>query len=229
MLRLLVGAVAASLVAGAAILGAATLLRPGATAAGAPHFVEEAAAAGVDHRYDGEFEFFVGGGVAVFDCDGDGRQDLYFAGGSEPAALFRNESAVGGALRFDRVVGASTDLERVTGAYPLDIDGDRETDLAVLRFGENVLLRGLGDCRFERGNESLGYDGGDDWTAAFSATWEGEAALPTLAFGNYLELDDGGEWTGACAPNELIRPAAEGPAYARPMHLEPSWCTLSML
>ena len=228
MLRLLVGAVAASLVAGAAILGAAALLRPGPTAAAAPHFVEEAASAGIEHRYDGEFEFFVGGGVAVFDCDGDGLQDLYFAGGAEPAKLFRNESEVGGELRFERVVEPATDLERVTGAYPLDVDGDGETDLAVLRLGANVMLRGLGDCRFEAANDALGVDGGDAWTAAFAATWEGEAALPTLAFGNYLELDDDGEWTGECTPNALVRPAADGPGYGTATPL-PGWCTLSML
>ena len=102
------------------------------------------------HRYDGEFEFFVGGGVAVFDCDGDGLQDLYFAGGAEPAALFRNGSQVGGELRFERVVEPSTDLERVTGAYPLDV-GDGETDWRCCGSGENVMLRGLGDCRFEAG------------------------------------------------------------------------------
>ena len=74
----------------------------------------------------------------------------------------------------------------MVGAYPLDIDGDGIRDLAVLRIGENVLLRGLGDCAFERANDAWGYDGGDAWTAAFSATWEEPDALPTLAFGNYL-------------------------------------------
>ncbi len=68
---------------------------------------------------------------------------------------------------------SETDLDDVTGAYPLDIDGDGLTDLAVLRAGENVLLRGLGDCRFERGNERWAFDGGDARTMAFAATWEG--------------------------------------------------------
>src|SRR5262245_26581315 len=65
-----------------------------------PHFVDETATAGIDLTYGGDDTFDVGGGVAVFDCDGDGLPDVYTAGGGGPAALFRNESAVGGALRF---------------------------------------------------------------------------------------------------------------------------------
>ncbi len=128
----------------------------------APHMVPEPA--GIDHRYDGDFQYFVGGGVAAFDCDDDGRSELFFAGGSEPAALYRNESPIGGALRFAPISSPATDLSAVTGAYPLDIDSDGHTDLAVLRVGEDVLLRGLGGCRFERANEALGFDGGDSWT-----------------------------------------------------------------
>ncbi len=56
-----------------------------AGAAGTPHFVDEAVAAGIDHRYQGDASYYVGGGVAAFDCNGDGREDLYFAGGSAPA------------------------------------------------------------------------------------------------------------------------------------------------
>ena len=196
---------------------------------GAPRFVEESAADGIDHRYDGEWEFFVGGGVAVFDCDADGRPDLYFAGGTEPASLYRNRSAVGGALAFSRVEDEATDLALVTGAYPIDIDGDDVVDLAVLRRGENVLLRGRGDCTFERANEAWGFDGGNGWTTAFSAKWEPGATLPTLALGNYLVITDDRGARPECDASALYRPEADGARYAEPTPLTPGHCPLSML
>lgn len=194
----------------------------------APRFIEVSETAGLDHVYDGEFPFFVGGGVAVFDCDADRLPDVYLAGGSRPAALYRNASLVGGDLRFAAVHQASTDLTSVTGAYPIEIDRDGILDLVVLRYGENVVLRGTGDCRFERANERWSIDGGDDWTVGFSATWEDGASLPTLAFGNYLELDDAGNRTGNCTDNVLMRPDGRD-GYGPAVPLRPGWCTLSML
>ncbi len=176
----------------------------------APHYTEEAAAAGLVHAYQGEFFYFVGGGVAVFDCDGDGRQDLYLAGGEEPAALFRNRSPVGGALAFDPVPSPATDMEHVVGAYPIDIDADGNVDLAVLRVGENVLLRGMGGCAFERANEAWGFDGGDAWTTAFAASWEDPDALPTLAFGNYLKPETVDDGSYVCDDDQLVRPDDSG-------------------
>ena len=193
-----------------------------------PLFVDDTSAAGVEHVYDGEFEFFVGGGVAAFDCNDDGRDELYFAGGSEPAALYRNDSAVGGALAFSSQPSAVTDLTAVTGAYPLDIDSDGTTDLAVLRRGGNSILRGLGDCRFELANDQLGIDAGEAWTTAFSATWEGSNTLPTLAFGNYLTPDANPNAID-CDDSQFVRPAASGDAYAAALPLRPGYCTLSML
>ena len=194
----------------------------------APHFVDETAGAGIAHMYDGGFEFAVGGGVAVFDCNGDGKPDLYLGGGSNPAALYRNDSPIAGALRFTPVHDALTDLTSVNGAYPVDIDGDGVTDLVVLRNGENVLLRGLGGCRFERVNETWGFRTGTAATTAFSAAWEGTATLPTLAFGNYVDPMSN-DLHHLCFDNELVRPGAEGLRYGPPIPLRPGWCALSML
>ena len=199
------------------------------TALGAPHFVEETAAAGVVQTYSGDSRYAVGGGVAVFDCNGDGKPDMYIAGGSASAALYRDDSPVGGALKFTRLQDPATDLTNVEGAYPIDIDGDGKVDLAVLRFGETVLLRGLGNCQFQRANEAWSFDGGNAYTTAFSAKWEGSAQLPTLAIGHYLKVDASGAATLDCADSELLRPKTDGTGFGPPIALKPGYCALSML
>jgi len=227
-------AVIAIILAGGAVVGAPWAPTAPVVASGPPHFVEEAATAGVAHTYDGGSDFFVGGGGAAFDCDDDDRIDLYAAGGSGPASLFRNLAAVGGPLRFEHVADPATDLASVIGAYPLDVDGDGHLDLVILRHGGVVLLRGLGDCRFQRANEALGLAGGDGWTTAFSASWEDPLArLPTLAFGEYVQVEEG---SGAfsCPDGRLVRPVADAATadaatYGPPLALSPGWCPLSML
>ena len=166
----------------------------------------------------------MGGGVAAFDCDDDGRDELFLAGGSEPAALFHNDSPIGGALRFSPITSPVTDLTAVTGAYPIDIDSDGHLDLVVLRRGGDVVLRGLGGCRFEDANDALGLDLPPGWTTAFSATWEGTNALPTLAFGRYLVPGE-----DECDESWFVRPDSSGSRYAAPIPLTPGYCTLSML
>ncbi len=227
-----IGIAVALIVALAAALGIGVLaLQPVSpqTAAGPPRFVDDTAASGLSQRFDGPDLYQVGGGVAVFDCNGDRLPDLYLAGGERPAALYRNRSAIGGPLRFERVSSPTTDLPNVNGAYPLDVDGDGKVDLVVLRIGENVLLRGRGDCTFERANEALGFTGIDGYTTAFSATWEGDASLPTLAFGHYLKLDDRGEATFTCDDDAFLRPTADGSVYGPAIPLTPGYCSLSML
>ena len=46
------------------------------------------------HIYAGGWEHFVGGGVALFDCDGDHLPEIFAAGGAKPAQLFRNEGCL---------------------------------------------------------------------------------------------------------------------------------------
>jgi hypothetical protein len=196
-----------------------------ASAQGAdPRFVQDAGALPVPHVYSGGWAHFVGGGVAVLDCDSDGRPDLFAAGGEAPAALFRNVSTPFGPLAFQPL--DLTELTGVTGAYPLDLDGDALLDLFVLRVGPNVALRGRGECRFEDATAALGIDPGDGWSTAFSATWEGDGR-PTLAVGDYVDRDDPDGPFGTCDGAWLHRPAAEG--WAPPRALSPAFCPLSML
>lgn len=226
----------AAFFAGAALLTALPLSaarsEEGASAP-IPHLHEEALAAGIDHSYTGPWEFFVGGGVAIFDCDGDRKPDLFVAGGEDIAKLYRNRSATGDALKFERTDPGIADeqLFKVSGAYPLDIDNDGIKDLAVLRVGANLLLKGTGDCRFEEANRAWSFDGGRAWSTAFAATYEPDLPYPTLAFGNYVDRTAPGAPWGTCHDNILIRPGiAEGsPRYDEPQALTPGYCSLSML
>ncbi|EYD76690.1 Integrins alpha chain:ASPIC/UnbV [Rubellimicrobium mesophilum DSM 19309] len=191
-----------------------------------PSFVEETEASGVASSYDGGWEYMVGGGVAAFDCSGDGFPDLAFAGGESAASLWRNLSAQGGPLRFEKVE-SGIEMDGVTGTYPLDVDGDGVQDLMLLRQGESVLMRGLGACRFERADESWGFRAPDAWTSAFSATWEDGAEWPTLALGTYIDPKEEFFPWGTCTDNLLFRP--EGRRFGGPLPLRPSYCALSML
>ena len=188
-----------------------------------PRFVEEP---GPDSTYAGGWEYMVGGGAASCDCDADGLSDLLLAGGEAPARFLRNRSTQGGPLDF-AAEPSGLELTAVTGAYPLDADSDGVMDLALLRVGETVLMRGLGDCRFARANEDWGFDGGDAWTTAFAATWEAGADWPTLALGTYIDRTQEDFPWGSCTENRLYRPAGRG--FAAPLPLTPSYCALSML
>ena len=208
-------------------LGPARLLAQ--TSVAVPGFAEETVSAGIRSVYSGDWEFIVGGGVATFDCDSDGRADMLLAGGTSPATFYHNESPTGGALKFTPQA-SGLELDRVAGAYPLDIDSDGITDLVLLRVGENVAMRGLGGCRFGRANEAWGFDGGDAWSVALAATWEKGANWPTLAIGNYIDRAEESEPWGSCTDNWLHRPLGLAtPGFAPPLPLRPSFCALSML
>src|ERR1700674_442482 len=194
-----------------------------------PHFVDEGATAGLNSRFDGEWEYMVGGGVAALDCDGDGMPELLVAGGVNKSKFYRNKSKPGGPLKFqEERVGL--EFTGVTGAYPIDIDGDGIADLVILRVGENVIMRGLGGCRFERMNERWAFDGGNAWSTAFSATWLPNENWPTMAIGTYIDRTQSEFPWGHCTDGLLFRPRTTGdPGFAPPIALKPSHCALSML
>ena len=173
-----------------------------------PTFVDETASSGVTTVYDGEWFYMVGGGVAAFDCNADGFADMLLPGGSGVVAALAQHQHRGRPDHLRAGAESGAELDSVAGAYPADIDSDGITDLIVLRVGENVAMRGLGDCKFERANEAWGFDGGDAWSTALAATWEKGAAWPTIAIGNYIDRAEEISPWGSCTDNWLHRPAA---------------------
>lgn len=149
----------------------------------AVHFTDVAAAEGITFRHfngargDKLLPESMGGGVAVFDYDGDGDQDLFLVNGTSwpqdpPAApratsaLYRNEGG-----RFTDVSAATgTDLELYgMGAAVGDYDNDGRPDLFVTAVGGNRLLHNEGG-RFVDVTASAGV-GGD------ASAWSTSAAF----------------------------------------------------
>ncbi|HMT93251.1 CRTAC1 family protein [uncultured Thiothrix sp.] len=197
-----------------------------------PLMQNETASAGIDQQYTGPWEFFVGGGLAVLDCNQDRMPDVFIAGGEQPAKLYRNASKTGEALVFkpQPLTLEDNDLKQVTGAYPLDIDNDGFQDLVVLKVGRNLLLKGGADCSFTKANKLWNYEGGNAWTTAFAATFEKGQTYPTLAFGNYVDRSAPGSPWGTCHENDLFRPSSKAQAdYHERTALAPGFCALSML
>jgi enediyne biosynthesis protein E4 len=191
-----------------------------------PTFVEETKSGGINSTYKGEWVYMVGGGMATFDCNGDGFADMVLAGGANKAKFYRNTSKRGGALKF-KAETSGLEIDKVTGAYPLDIDSDGIMDVVLLRVGENLVMRGKGNCKFERANRAWAFDGGDAWSTSFAATWEKGAIWPTIAIGNYINRKEEISPWGSCTDNWLHRPADK--KFAAPLPLKPSYCALSML
>lgn len=209
-----------------------------------PSFKIETETSGIRHQYTGAWEFFVGGGGAAFDCNGDRMPDVVLAGGSSRVQLYKNTSMRSGELRFEPMTLNISDVDSksVTGAYALHLDQDEHIDLVLLRVGRNVLLRGDGRCGFTTANRRFSFDGGRAWTTGFSAIWEGDSTYPTLAFGNYIDQSAPGSPWGTCHDNALVRSTYSvtaddaginllkgNPKYNDEVPLTPGFCSLSLL
>jgi len=187
------------------------LLALGATAgAQAIRFEDVAAASGVVFQFDNgsrgkhDLPEIMGGGVALFDADGDGRLDIFFCDGGPitpgpgradpPCRLFRNR----GDGRFEDVT-ATADApgpSYAMGAAAADYDGDGRIDLFVSGWRGQRLYRNLGDCRFEDVTERAGLASNAWTTSAAWADLDGDGDLD-LYVAAYLDYDP--EFAPYCA------------------------------
>lgn len=172
-----------------------------------------------NHIYSGEWNHFVGGGVAVFDCNNDNLPDIFAAGGTSPSKLFVNKSN----FRFSEK--KLQEITGSTGAYPIDINSDGYMDLFVLQLGSNILLKGGPDCSFSDASIEFGISNDAKWSTAFTAWWQDDK-LPFMAVGNYVDLNDPKGPFFACDSHQILKP--NGNIY-NSKKFEPGFCALSML
>ena len=157
------------------------------------HFTNVASQAGVHFEYYGSPspEAYMteqnGGGVGLFDYDGDDRLEIFFVNGSHPdrPAVKKQHS--------NRLYRAATDTqyEDVTesagltafgfgmGCAAADYNNDGFVDLFVAGFGRNRLWHNNGDGTFDDVTEEAGV--GDD-------RWGSSAAFADLDGDGYLDL-----------------------------------------
>ena len=150
---------------------------------------------------------------------------------SGPAALYRNDSPVGGALRFTRGARSGDRPDRGERRLP-----DRHRRRRAGRPGgppgrrERACCAASATAGSSAANERWSFDGGTGFATAFSATWEGAA---DVADPGVRRLRSTRRRTGTRPPlrRERARPTGRrrGPATAPPIPLTPGWCALSML
>jgi hypothetical protein len=140
-----------------------------------------------------------GGGVALFDCDNDGRLDIavindstrerYLAGGDPMVTLYRQDGT-GGNIHFTDVTSAAGLATRGWGMAIAvgDYDNDGLPDLYVTGYGHNVLYHNVGGCRFEDVTERAGVRMGGFSTGAAWADYDGDGHLD-LFVARYVHQD----------------------------------------
>ena len=157
-----------------------------------------------------------GTGVAIFDFDGDGANDIFIANGPPShSELYRND----GAGHFTEI-GKQAGLTQVGWAQAAcagDIDNDGHPDLFVTYYGHNVLYRNLGNGKFEDVTARAGLPAnGTRWGSGCALLDYDRDGRLDIFVANYVDLDQSNvpkpgsskncEWKGLavwCGPHGL--------------------------
>jgi hypothetical protein len=138
-----------------------------------------------------------GGGVALFDYDGDERLDVFFACGTtldpQPGTeaptsrLYRNL----GGLRFEDTTSRAglTRVGWAQGTCVGDYDNDGHRDLFVAYYGQSVLYRNEGDGRFRDVTRAAGLETKVRWDSGCSFLDYDLDGRLDLFVSSYLEFD----------------------------------------
>ena len=128
-----------------------------------------------------------GGGVALFDFDGDGLLDVYMTNGcrlpvrlddhSTPGELFRNL----GGMKFEPIASDSLLVQfgQTHGCAIGDFDADGFDDLYLTAFGRNTFWQNNGDGTFSDVTDSTG---------SAAPQWSSSAAFADLNGDGHLDL-----------------------------------------
>lgn len=132
-----------------------------------------------DSGGSGELVFpeMMGGGIAIFDADGDRDLDLYFVSGApelgrRPSSVVNRLFLRGEDGRYiDSTSGSGLDDSGYgTGVAIADFDNDGHEDVFVANVGPDRLFRGRGDGTFEDVTEQAGIPATgravDDWSSS---------------------------------------------------------------
>ena len=175
-----------------------------------PTFIDITARSGVRFKHDASHTSqkylpeAMGGGVAMFDYDGDGRLDLFFVNGAAiqdpmPAVKSADKSdpRYWNRLYRNNGDGTFTDVTESAGvrghSYGMgvaigDYDNDGRPDLYVTNVGENILYHNNGDGTFTDVTRKAGVAGGGWSTSACFVDYDRDGYLDLIVT-RYLEWD----------------------------------------
>lgn len=112
------------------------------------------------------------------------------------------------------------------GVYLIDIDFDGIIDFVILCVGEDMILKGKGDCLFEFFID-FGFMLIDYWMIVFFVIWEGDNMFFIMVFGIYVDCVDLKGLFEICDVSLLY--CFEGGCYGDLIKLESGFCMFLML